>query len=248
MKQVAITLLVVFVAMTAAAQRQEMLLTSWRFSHNDAPENASENFNDRRWQAVTVPHDWAIDGPFDKEIDKQTVRIEQNGEKQATEKTGRSGSLPWIGVGWYRTQFTMPTCVERAILNFDGAMSEPQIYVNGKLAGEWKYGYTPFNIDITPYIYKDGRKNTLAVRLENLPESSRWYPGAGLYRPVTLITTASCAIKEWGIRVETKHINFAERVFLPSIVFASLLMGKTPSYLSPMPIVWVTLWQVAPSL
>lgn len=222
MKHLAITLLAAFVAMTATAQRQEVLLTSWRFSHDDAVENASEQFNDRRWQSVTVPHDWAIDGPFNKEIDKQTVRIEQNGEQQASEKTGRSGSLPWIGVGWYRTRFIVGRGAERAILNFDGAMSEPEVYVNGQKAGEWKYGYSAFNIDVTPYIYKDGRPNTLAVRLQNLPESSRWYPGAGLYRPVTLITTAASAIKEWGINVETKQQNFANRTATVEVTVSAM--------------------------
>ena len=147
------------IAVLANAQRREILLTdNWRFSYSDNPGQEKEDYKDSKWQLVKVPHDWAISGPFDKEIDKQTVAIEQNGETEATEKTGRSGSLPWIGVGWYRTKFTVEKDCERAILNFDGAMSEPKVYVNGKLAGEWKYGYTPFNIDITPYIYKDGRE------------------------------------------------------------------------------------------
>lgn len=201
-------LTLLYIAVLANAQRREILLTdNWRFSHSDNPGQEKEDYKDSKWQLVKVPHDWAISGPFDKEIDKQTVAIEQNGETEATEKTGRSGSLPWIGVGWYRTKFTVEKDCERAILNFDGAMSEPKVYVNGKLAGEWKYGYTPFNIDITPYIYKDGRENTLAVRLENVEESSRWYPGAGLYRPVKLITTKSKAILEWGINVITESIS-----------------------------------------
>ena len=201
---IAIALMMMAHFSTIQAQRREVLLTDgWKFTHQDSPAQADESFNDRGWKAVRVPHDWAIDGPFDREIDKQTVAIEQNGETAATEKTGRSGSLPWIGVGWYRTHFTVEPGCERAILNFDGAMSEPQVYVNGQLAGEWKYGYSAFNIDVSKYIHRDGRPNTLAVRLENLPESSRWYPGAGLYRPVKLITTGTCAIREWGINVET---------------------------------------------
>ena len=185
------------------AQRNETLLKDWKFSHSDNEMQANENFNDKKWQSVKVPHDWAIAGPFDKEVDKQVVAIVQNGEKEASEKTGRSGALPWIGVGWYRTSFTVPVGCENAWLNFDGAMAEPKVYVNGKLAGEWKYGYSAFNIDITPYIYKDGRKNTIAVRLQNIEESSRWYPGAGLYRPVTLITTSKTHIAPWGIDVQT---------------------------------------------
>lgn len=196
----------------AQSSRSETMITHWRFSHNDAPEQAQADFNDSKWQQVEVPHDWAIYGPFDKEIDKQTVRIVQNGETEASEKTGRTGSLPWIGSGWYRTQFTVPQDCGCSWINFDGAMAEPKVYVNGQLAGEWKYGYSAFNIDITPYIYKDGRSNTLAVRLENVPESSRWYPGAGLYRPVTLVTTNKRHIQPWGIDVQTQEYDAHTRM------------------------------------
>ena len=99
-------------ALTVSAQRTETVLRDgWKFSRGEKYATMNTiapslvGFNDRNWQTVQVPHDWAINGPFDKEIDKQTVAIEQNGEKQATEKTGRSGALPWIGEGWYRTTF-----------------------------------------------------------------------------------------------------------------------------------------------
>ena len=202
---------VIATSLTATAQRKETILRDgWKFSrgeHLDTIAPAQQAYNDKNWQTVQAPHDWAIAGPFDKEIDKQVVAIEQNGETEATEKTGRSGSLPWIGSGWYRTTFAVEKNCPRAILNFDGAMAEPVVYVNGKKAGEWKYGYNAFNVDITPYIHKDGSLNTLAVHLQNMEESSRWYPGAGLYRPVTLITTGCCAIDEWGINVETKSLD-----------------------------------------
>lgn len=189
------------------AQRKETFLKdNWKFSRADNKENININFDDSSWETVSVPHDWAISGPFDKEIDKQVVAIVQNGETEANEKTGRSGSLPWIGSGWYRLRFKLDSQYERFWLNFDGAMAEPMVYVNGKLAGEYKYGYTPFFVDITPFVNKEG-ENILAVRLENLPESSRWYPGAGLYRPVKLIQTHDNAIEEWGINVVTEAID-----------------------------------------
>ncbi|MBQ9641460.1 MAG: DUF4982 domain-containing protein [Bacteroidaceae bacterium] len=198
-------------SLNLTAQRKETVLSEgWKFSRAeklDKAAPAAEQYNDSEWQTVSVPHDWAISGPFDKEIDKQVVAIEQNGEKEATEKTGRSGCLPWIGSGWYRTHFTVENGCPRALLNFDGAMAEPEVYVNGKKAGEWKYGYNAFNVDITPYIYKDGRQNTLAVYLQNVAESSRWYPGAGLFRPVTLIETGPAAIKEWTITANTLSIS-----------------------------------------
>ena len=197
-------------AMSVDAQRKETRLGRWAFSRAeqlDAVAPSTVGYDDRKWQMVSVPHDWAISGPFDKEIDKQTVAIVQNGEKEATEKTGRSGSLPWIGAGWYRTTFTVGKDCQRAVLNFDGAMAEPVVYVNGKKAGEWKYGYNAFNVDVTPFINKDGSANTLAVHLQNVEESSRWYPGAGLYRPVTLIETQQQALDEWGVNVNTLKIG-----------------------------------------
>lgn len=200
------------VGVGADAQRKEAQLSdNWKFSRAeglDAVAPSTVGYNDKKWQTVCVPHDWAINGPFDKEIDKQTVAIVQNGEKEATEKTGRSGSLPWIGAGWYRTSFTVDNDCPRAVLNFDGAMAEPEVYVNGKKAGEWKYGYNAFNIDITPYINKDGSANTLAVHLQNIEESSRWYPGAGLFRPVTLIQTQKQAIKQWSVTANTLDLRF----------------------------------------
>lgn len=191
----------------ASAERNERRITQWAFTNSDKVEYSLPDFDDTKWKRVSIPHDWAISGPFNKEIDKQVVAIEQNGEKEATEKTGRSGSLPWIGTGWYRTAVDIKPGTERAILNFDGAMAEPEVYVNGTKAGEWKYGYSSFNIDITPCLNKNSSKNVIAVRLQNVEESSRWYPGAGLYRPVTLTTTSRTAIKPWGVNVTTQLIN-----------------------------------------
>ena len=214
MKRIILPLIMLLVAATMSAQRKETILRDgWKFSRGeglDATAPSQVGFNDSKWKKVKVPHDWAISGPFDKDIDKQTVAIEQNGEKQATEKTGRSGALPWIGEGWYRTSFKVDKESQRVVLNFDGAMAEPEVYVNGEKVGEWKYGYTPFNIDITGVVNGDDTPNTLAVHLKNVEESSRWYPGAGLYRPVTLIQTGTCHILDWGINVETQEWRQAE--------------------------------------
>ena len=223
-----LTIAMASMALTNAdAQRKETFLGSWRFSRAeqlDAVAPSTIGYDDRKWQTVSVPHDWAVYGPFDKEIDKQTVAIVQNGEKEATEKTGRSGSLPWIGSGWYRTSFMVEKDMERVILNFDGAMAEPVVYVNGQKAGEWKYGYNAFNVDVTPFVNKDGSQNTLAVHLQNVEESSRWYPGAGLFRPVTLIETQQQALDEWGVNVNTLLLgsNYA------SVEFSAKALGVDP--------------------
>ena len=187
-------LLVAFLTATviASAQvRQETTLTDdWQFSQDK-----------KNWQSVSVPHDWAIAGPFDKKWDLQKVAIEQNGETEATEKSGRSGALPWIGEGHYRRTLTIPAGCEHAELIFDGAMAEPVVFINGQKAGYWAYGYNAFRVDITPFI-KDG-DNLLEVDLKNVEESSRWYPGAGIYRPVTLLLTQQTHLDDWSIYVRT---------------------------------------------
>ena len=157
------------------------------------------------WEQVNVPHDWAISGPFDKKWDLQVVAIEQNGEKEKSEKTGRSGALPWIGEGHYRTTVVLDELPGHAELVFDGAMSEPLVSVNGKVAGRWAYGYNAFRIDVTPYIIKG--ENLITVDLKNIEESSRWYPGGGLYRPVKLVLTSKTHIDDWSIYVRTMTID-----------------------------------------
>ena len=197
MKTYLLTTLALLTTVSVGAQRQEMTLTDdWQFSHDR-----------QSWETVSVPHDWAIAGPFDKKWDLQVVRIEQNGEKEATEKSGRSGSLPWIGEGHYRRTFRVPSQYAHAELVFDGAMAEPTVYVNGQKAGYWAYGYNTFRVDVTPYIKKDGSDNLLQVDLQNLEESSRWYPGAGIYRPVTLVLSGESRLDRWGTYFRTLSLS-----------------------------------------
>ncbi len=192
-----------------AAPRTELTLAEgWKFTRDDASEFSAKDLNDSKWQKVTVPHDWAIYGPFSWDNDKQNVAIAQDGQKEAMEHAGRTGGLPFVGTGWYRTEIEVPefTDGKRATLVFDGAMSHARVYVNGKEAGYWPYGYNTFYFDVTDLLEK-GKKNTIAVRLENLPESSRWYPGAGLYRNVHLLVTDDAHIPVWGTYITTPEIN-----------------------------------------
>ena len=186
----------------------QTLEKNWRFHKGDVDKAYLESFDDSNWDKVTVPHDWAIKGPFNKEIDKQNVAIVQNGEKVPTEKTGRTGALPYIGIGWYRNQFSIPTFSEdkRVILLFEGAMSEPEIFLNNEKIGSWNYGYSYFYFDITDHI-RDNKKNTLAVKLTNRELSSRWYPGAGLYRNVRVIVKNKESIDQWGTFITTPKIT-----------------------------------------
>lgn len=190
-----LTLALATSALTASAQRNTINLKTWQFSRDSV-----------NYKPVSIPHDWAINGPFDKKWDLQFVAIEQNGETEKTEKSGRSGALPWIGHGFYKTTVDLKKLPKTAVLEFDGAMADPHVYINGKLAGHWAYGYNAFRVDAAPYLKKG--KNEISVSLNNREESSRWYPGGGLYRPVQLVTNADAAtINPWGCYFRTESIG-----------------------------------------
>ena len=189
------TLALVLTTLCQAQSRKVINLPSWDFSRDG-----------KAWQQVAVPHDWAIAGPFDKKWDLQMVAIEQNGEKEKSEKSGRSGALPWIGEGMYKMNLQLPKGYKRAVLVFDGAMSQPVVSVNGKEAGRWAYGYNAFRIDITPFI-QFGKNNLIEVHLNNVEESSRWYPGGGLYRPVSVELYGNENFSTWDTFVRTLKAN-----------------------------------------
>lgn len=197
--------------MCQAQSRKIINLPSWDFSRDG-----------KSWSQVAVPHDWAIAGPFDKKWDLQMVAIEQNGEKEKTEKSGRSGALPWIGEGMYKMNLQLPKGYKRAVLVFDGAMSQPVVKVNGKEAGRWAYGYNAFRIDITPYVQFGGKKNLVEVHLNNVEESSRWYPGGGLYRPVSVELYGNENFSTWDTFVRTLKADKQEA----EVEVNALLEGK----------------------
>ncbi|MCG9970022.1 beta-galactosidase GalB [Christiangramia crocea] len=188
--------------------REIQELESWKFYQGENQNAYQTNFDDSSWQEVIVPHDWAIYGPFDKEVDKQVVKIEQNNEEKATEKTGRTGALPFIGTGWYRTKLKVPESAQgkQLLLTFDGAMSNAEVFLNGKKIGGRPYGYSYFYFDVSDKL-KINEENIIAVRLENEPRSSRWYPGAGLYRKVQLITKNPVSFQHWGHTITTPIID-----------------------------------------
>lgn len=158
------------------------------------------------WEKVRVPHDWAIYGPFDRANDLQTVAVEQNGETEKTEKTGRTGGLPFIGQGTYRTVFEVPDTANRNItIIFDGAMSNAHVIVNGKEVAYWPYGYNSFYVDVTDAVIPGD--NNVIVELENFERASRWYPGAGLYRNVHVVNTDKVHIPTWGTYVTTPYVS-----------------------------------------
>ena len=217
-----INLLLLSLTAISSWGQEQTLEKGWKFSREDNPEFSGTAYNDAHWQSVTVPHDWAIYGPFDMENDIQRTAIKQDGQKAAIEHTGRTGGLPFVGVGWYRTTFDVSTLTndKEVFVQFDGAMSNPEVYVNGQKAGEWHNGYNTFFLNITPYV--KAKNNTLAVRLNNLTQMSRWYPGAGLYRNVHIITKNKTHIPIWGIQITTPEVtnNFAKVVVNTEFVAA----------------------------
>ena len=197
-----------FAFLQAQVRTEHTFEKGWKFTREDHSEFANRGYNDSKWQNVTVPHDWAIYGPFSINNDKQEMAITQDGQTEALEHAGRTGGLPFVGTGWYRLSFDAPGFEKgkKATLIFDGAMSHARVYVNGQEAGYWPYGYNSFYVDATPYL-KPGEKNELAVRLENEPESSRWYPGAGLYRNVHLVVTEEVHVPTWGTVITTPVVK-----------------------------------------
>ena len=184
--------LMVFAMCTVHGESDVVLADGWRFA-KDASQNAdwsAEAFDDTAWEHVCVPHDWAIKGPFLK-----------------GEPSGMTGRLPWKGVGWYRLKFDVPVSAigQCVFIDFDGAMAAPEVYVNGRKAGGWDYGYASFRVDATPFV-RTGR-NTLAVRLSTLHMAARWYPGAGLYRRVTLRMRNKAHFANDGIFVTTPEVG-----------------------------------------
>ena len=196
MRILLVSALALGLAMPAMAQRTSEKIKNWEFSKDKS-----------RWENVTVPHDWAISGPFSRDNDLQRVAVEQNGEKEETLKTGRTGGLPFIGKGSYRTQFEVPDTAGRAYtLVFDGAMSNARVSVNGKEVAVWPYGYNSFYVDLANADLRPG-VNELSVDLENYEKASRWYPGAGLYRNVHLVSTDRVHIPVWGTYVTTPRVG-----------------------------------------
>jgi len=197
-KQFLLTLCLVLAAPSALATvpRERLSFNSdWRFEKLQATDAsdltaAEPGFDDSQWHRLNLPHDWAIEGPFNTELPNST------------------GMLPSAGVGWYRKRFDVPVSDRdrRVFLDLDGAMSHAQVWLNGRLLGQWPYGYTSLRFELTPHL-RFGAGNVLAVRLDNPPKSSRWYPGGGLYRNVWLVKTAPVHVAHLGVFVTTPKVS-----------------------------------------
>ncbi|MGD0744882.1 MAG: beta-galactosidase GalB [Verrucomicrobiota bacterium] len=218
----------VFGAATDSPRERLSLNANWRFTRGDAPEAgtnldyavsrgwilpagnpfttnapaarpegepgadvsfAQPGFDDSQWRRLNLPHDWGIEGPFKQEY------------------PGATGRLPWWGVAWYRKHLDIPAtdAGKKVYLDVDGAMAYATVWLNGKCAGGWPYGYASWRVDLTPFV-NFGGENVIAIRLDNPPDSSRWYPGGGIYRNVWLVKTAPVHVAHWGSYITTPLI------------------------------------------
>lgn len=196
----AVILLILFKFTGASARDIISFNENWKFarfgpmpdgSQREEPEGLFEiHADDATWRTLNLPHDWGIEGPFCKDL------------------PNRTGKLPWPGIGWYRKTFQSPESDQgkRIFIDFDGSMSGTTVWLNGCFVGEWPYGYSSFRFEITHQL-RAGEENTIAVRLDNKPESSRWYPGGGIYRNVRIVKTNPVHIDHWGVFVTTPEVS-----------------------------------------
>lgn len=179
-------ILILFTQISTAQRTITELNNGWKFQKGSNETAFQKDFDDSGWKMVSVPHDWAIEGPF------------------IADGEGSTGKLPWKGEGWYRNKITFSKSEtgKRIYLLFDGIMAFPTVYINGKIAGKWDYGYNSFYIDITDFVDFNS-ENTLAIHVDTRKHDSRWYPGAGIYRKVQLIAVNPVHVDIWGMYVTT---------------------------------------------
>jgi beta-galactosidase len=175
-------------SVTEQARLRESFNSGWNFSLGDIENAQKVNFNDSEWRALELPHDWAIEGPFTKEVNY------------------KGGYLPYPGVAWYRKTFKVRPETKNLMIECDGIMRNSKIWLNGEYIGGWPYGYTSFSIDLTEIIDRE-KENVIAIRVENQDNSSRWYPGSGIYRNVWLTYTNPIHVSHWGTYITTPVIT-----------------------------------------
>ena len=170
----------------------------WKFTKHDADapkiKGAEKvSFDDSSWESIDLPHDWGIEGPFTEGPFTKEVETAE-------------GCLPFPGVGWYRKTFEAPPQGKHVFIQFDGVMKNAQVWLNGRKVGKWPYGYSSFYFELTPHLNYE-KSNVIAVRCDNQAESSRWYPGSGIYRNVWLTVVEPLHVAHWGTYVTTPKVS-----------------------------------------
>ena len=172
-----------------SAREHQSFDRGWLFTLSDSTEMYQPSYSDGHWRRLNLPHDWAIEGDF-----------------SPSNPSGASGGALPGGIGWYRKHFSLSPDekYDRFTITFDGVYMNSTVYINGHKLGTRPYGYSTFEYDLTPYIYKKG-DNVIAVKVDNSDQpNSRWYSGCGIYRHVWLTKTLKKAyIPQWGQYVAT---------------------------------------------
>ncbi|MEI7664007.1 MAG: glycoside hydrolase family 2 TIM barrel-domain containing protein, partial [Bacteroidota bacterium] len=199
-----------FLPASASARNITTLTYGWKFAKGPVENAYRVKFDDSKWQDVTIPHDWAIAGPF------------------IPDANGNTGKLPWKGEGWYRNKLIIPKGCEgnRVYLVFDGILTSPEIYINGRLAGTWDYGYNSFYLDITDLLLPKG-ENTVAIHADTRNHDSRWYPGAGIFRKIQMVIVNPVHVAIWGTRIITPIVkpNYADVRIISTLLNRSSVPG-----------------------
>ena len=192
MRKIFLHLLLLSISCSIFAEERNWINVNenWLFTKGNPGRAQFPDFDDSKWEKINIPHDWAIAGPFNEE------------------ETGQTGKLPWRGEGWYRKIFTVDESEKGKVVYFlfDGIMANPKIYINGELAGQWDYGYNSFYINATEFV-RFGQENTIAVYADTRNHGSRWYPGAGIYRKVRMLTTNPVHAEIWGTYITTPVVE-----------------------------------------
>lgn len=203
----ALLLICVNLSSQTVQRSEELFNENWKFIKFFTSQDENTSFDrepadlqlpatdDATWRTLDLPHDWAIEGPFSDTLENNT------------------GLLPWKGIGWYRKHFVLDNADKGKMIyiEFEGAMAYAEVWLNGKYAGGWPYGYTSFSIDLTPYA-EFGKENVIAVRLDTKKWDSRWYPGAGIYRNVWLVKTSPVHLSYNGVYCTTPEITEKDAV------------------------------------
>src|SRR4051812_7588195 len=165
----------------------------WKFLPDSTGSYSDPSANDAAWRSLRLPHDWSIEGTFNKDNPAGTG----------------GGALPG-GIGWYRKTFNLPDSVKNKLvyIEFDGVYRNSEVFINGRSLGIRPYGYSSFQYELSPYLHFGKEKNVIAVKVDNSKQpNSRWYSGSGIYRNVWLTTVNPAHIQQWGTYITTPVIN-----------------------------------------
>ncbi len=189
MKKIFALAILLLGAQSLSARDRQSFDKDWLFVLADSAGMQNSEYADGHWRRLNLPHDWAIEGDF-----------------SPSNPSGASGGALPGGIGWYRKHFSLSPDekYDRFTITFDGVYMNSTVYINGHKLGTRPYGYSTFEYDLTPYIYKKG-DNVIAVKVDNSDQpNSRWYSGCGIYRHVWLTKTLKEAyIPQWGQYVAT---------------------------------------------